>query len=292
MGGEPVSVLRPLKTIAAVFDAVRSGEVEMGVVPIHNSTHGHVVTTLDCFAGGLERDASAKSIQATKEHQLSIRHCLLGGLPGSSHAQANGNSLLLSHLRKVYSHEQALGQCVKFLFENCPDAEQVAVTSTSKAAELIRQELAGLTTDPTAAAIASEMAAQHYEVPILRYNVQDEDNNKTRFLVLELGQAEVLTEPPTQNGDGIYDYRSLVVITVPHSKPGALVEALKIVLKHSLNMTGIAQRPPSAQRTDDAIFLEIEGCFTEQVLHELKHVTGAAQWLGTWKIPQDAADAG
>src|SRR5258706_5555518 len=101
-------------TIAAVIEAVASGELEFGVVPIENSTEGGVTSTLDAL---LE-----SKVKLRGELVLEIAQCLM---------VRSGD---LSQIRRVYSHPQGLAQCRLWLAEHLPAAELVIAASTSAAA--------------------------------------------------------------------------------------------------------------------------------------------------------------
>lgn len=290
----------PFTTIPAVVQAVRSGEADYGVVPFYNSTYGAVTATLDSLAAGLQSSvmnvSSNGSIETTAsqkprlkvrgEVNIRIRHCL-AGFSAASDASSGDHDKPLERRRKVYSHEQALGQCAQYLDRNLPDAERVAVPSTSRAAEMVHDEEGGVDrAEYNLAGICSEMAAEEYGVPILQHDVQDRDDNTTRFLLLgrnTRADDSVLRGGKLDEGVASRMQKSLIVFTVPHSMPGALVKALTAILRHGLNMTAIHQRPPDEQREDDAIFIEVEGPFSSIVIEELEQVTGSVRWLGSWR---------
>lgn len=283
------------------MQAVQAGKADYGVVPFYNSTYGAVTATLDSLASGLSSSTTTVTsdgpngtaasttlrLRIRGEVNIRIRHCLAGFSAKASGAESNDHDEPLRRRRKVYSHEQALGQCAQFLDQHLPDAERIAVPSTSRAAEMVHNEEGReAKAQYHVAAICSEMAAQTYGVPVLQHDVQDRDDNTTRFLVLENTTGTDDSEPKNQVVDEDASSRtqkSLIVFTVPHSMPGALVKALTAVLKHRLNMTGIHQRPPDEQREDDAIFIEVEGSLSNTVIQELEQVTGAVRWLGSWR---------
>lgn len=286
--------------IPAVLEAVQAGDVRYGVVPYYNSTHGAVTATLDSLTSELQQQASSKvtkgidaggepahgkaALNILQEVVVPIRHCLLGYDPDGSSRSLRGRTPSLKYLKKVFSHEQALGQCVRFLAEHTSEAEQVSVSSTSRAAEMVRDIRSTLDGPRDVAAISSEMAAKVYGVPVLRRDIQDRNDNTTRFLIIEQrSEREEDRSRPEENGDR--GTKSLIVFTVSHTVPGALVKALGILMKHGLNMTGIQQRPPDEHREEDAIFVETEGTFAPTVIDELEEVTGAVRWLGSWQQP-------
>ncbi|HEY2744199.1 MAG TPA: chorismate mutase, partial [Polyangia bacterium] len=147
----------PAATVAGVFAEVEKGTADLGVVPIENSTEGVVNSTLDVLIDS--------ELSITAEIATNVSHCLLtraGTLDG---------------VQKIYSHPQALAQCRGWLSANLPNVAQIEVASTALAARLTRD-------DPVAAAVASELAGQLYDLKIARKKIEDEVRNVTRFLVI------------------------------------------------------------------------------------------------------------
>src|SRR5204863_6763526 len=83
----------------------------------------------------------------------------------------------LAEVQKVFSHPQALGQCRAWLSVNLPKAALIEVASTALAARLAKD-------DPVAAAVASQLAGQLYDLRTVKANIEDEARNVTRFLVI------------------------------------------------------------------------------------------------------------
>ncbi|HEX6838804.1 MAG TPA: chorismate mutase, partial [Polyangia bacterium] len=131
----------PAATVAGVFADVEKGVADLGVVPIENSTEGVVNSTLDVLIDS--------ELCITAEIATKVSHCLLT------------RSGTLDGLQKVYSHPQALAQCRQWLSANLPSVAQIEVASTALAARLTRD-------DPVAAAVASELAGQLYDLKVAR----------------------------------------------------------------------------------------------------------------------------
>lgn len=250
-------------------------------MPFFNTTHGAVIAALDSFATCTEQGptkaqtngAGLDSAQPDRYSDIRIRAEIV--VPISHNLLAYpGSSESLSRIKKVYSHEQALGQCSTFLSQHLPDAEQIVVNSTSRAAELIS---ASRDTGEAGhmAAISSAMAAEVYKVPIAQHNIQDRDDNTTRFFVIENTSELSPTIPEPQD-------KSLILFSVSHAQPGALFKALETLFRHQLNMTGIHQRPPNQHREEDVIFVEVGGSVGQDVISDLKKVTVMAKNLGSW----------
>lgn len=211
---------RPLTSISDVFREVESTQVSYGVVPIENSTEGVVNHTLDEFMDS--------GLHICGEVELRIHHHLL------SHATA------ASEIQCVYSHQQSLAQCRKWLEINLPGVEQKSVSSNAEAARMAAK-------DATTAAIAGDIAAEIYAIPALVSNIEDEPDNTTRFLVI--GRR---VTPPSGN-----DKTSILFST--RNQSGSLHAVLAPLVKHGISMTRIESRPSRRGMWDYVFFIDCEG---------------------------------
>ncbi|MBO5035996.1 MAG: chorismate mutase [Clostridia bacterium] len=148
------------KTFESVFDAVESGLCRFGVVPIENSSNGSVRATYDLLR--------TKNVKIVKSDRLCIRHELLAK-PGAK----------LEDIKEIRSHEQALGQCSEFLKGLGPDVKIKPVANTAMAAKSVADS-----DDITVAAIASHSGCELYGLVPLKQNIQNSDNNYTRFICI------------------------------------------------------------------------------------------------------------
>ncbi len=211
----------PAPTIAAVFDEVEKGRAEFGVVPVENSTEGVVNHTLDTF---LQSD-----LLISAEIILEVDQCLLAR-PG----------LGLDAIHRVYSHPQGFGQCRGGLDTHLPQAVRIEASSTAEAARLAREDAEG-------AAVASDLAADLFDLVVLKESIQDLRGNSTRFLVLGRDQAA-----PTGR-----DKTSLLVIT--RDGPGVLHGMLEPFARAGLNLTKIESRPSRRKAWENVFFLDVLG---------------------------------
>ena len=147
----------PLASIDDVFHEVQAAAARFGVVPVENSSEGTVNNTLDRFL--------TTELQICGEIELRVEHSLVGRMAE------------LSQVKRVCAHPQALGQCRGWLEKNLNGLEYVAVSSNAEGARRARDEVG-------TAAIASEVAAEIYELRVLVPSIEDHDDNTTRFLVL------------------------------------------------------------------------------------------------------------
>ncbi|MCC6648609.1 MAG: prephenate dehydratase [Polyangiaceae bacterium] len=209
-------------TIEGVFDAVRRGASELGVVPLENSTEGAVTTTLDALLDGGAR--------LSREVVIEVSHCLVGRAAG------------LAEIERVYSHPQALSQCRVWLAQNLGGAQLVHTASTGAA---VREAMA----DARGAAIASALSAEMFGVEVLRERVQDRAENQTRFAVISRDDAR-------RTGDD----KTTVAFSLPDEQErGALRRALSAVDECGVNLTRIESRPSRARAWQYVFVIDVEG---------------------------------
>jgi chorismate mutase/prephenate dehydratase len=243
--------LRPYETIADAFVAVEKREVDLGVVPIENTTGGVVQPTLDAFM------ESKLSICA--ESYVDIEEYLLSRCER------------LEEIKRVYSHPQPIAQCRIWLRANLPGVEIVPVGSTARAAELAAVE-------PASAAIAPALAGELHGLPVLRAKIHDEADNRTRFVVI--GHL-----PAARSGAD----KTSLLFSVPH-RAGALYSALGVFNSHQINMTFIQSHPTKQTQWEYMFFVDVQGHQTDpalsQALNELRDHTLVLRVLGSYPEAQ------
>jgi len=205
--------------IRGVFDEVARKHIDLGVVPIENSTEGGVQETLDSFID--------MGVQVYAEVLINIHHNLLSKSP-------------LDQIKRVYSKPEPFSQCRKWLGLQMQGAERISVASSSKAAEIASKE-------PYAAAVGSTLAAEMYALPILFSNIEDNPNNVTRFFVISNSSAN-----PTG------DDKTAIMFTT-ENKPGALADMLDVFRDHGLNLTHIDKRPSRRVNWEYCFFVDCIG---------------------------------
>jgi chorismate mutase/prephenate dehydratase len=210
----------PAETIDEVFSMVQQGRAHRGVVPVENSNEGVVTSTMDLLVDS--------SLVITGEIILPIRQMLLSREDDKE------------SIRTVYSHPQALAQCRKWLRENLQGAVLVDTRSTAQAAELCREETGS-------AAVAGELAAELYGIPILAKDIGDWEENLTRFLVFS-------SQPALSTGN---DKTSLVFSI--KDRVGALYEMLKPFGESGISLTKIESRPSRKKAWDYVFFVDFDG---------------------------------
>lgn len=210
----------PVESIRTVFDAVDTGKAEFGVVPIENSNEGVISSTLDLFMD--------YELKVSAEIMLEVSHNLLS---------KSGDK---EKIKKVYSHPQATAQCRRWLESNLSKILILESTSTAKAAELASQ-------DDEAAAIASELAANIYDLRFVERNIEDSRHNFTRFLVIS-------KEYPSKTGRD----KTSIMFSIK-DRPGALHDVLTPFKKAKINLTKIESRPSKRKAWEYIFFADMEG---------------------------------
>ena len=239
----------PLPAINEVFEEVQAGHADFGVVPIENSTEGTVNHTLDMFL--------VSPLKICGEIELRIRQHLMGRMQG------------LQNILRVCSHPQSLAQCRHWLDEHLPKVERVPVSSNAEAARRARDE------DATAA-IAGEAAAEVYGLNLLVPEIEDTQDNTTRFLVI----GRKLFNASSQ------DKTTLLVSAGDTQSPGALHKLLGPLAKNGISMTRIESRPSRKKKWDYVFFIDVVG-HAEQpplktALDELKQATSLFRVIGSY----------
>lgn len=262
-GGAAVPV--PTRECADVAEAVTSGAVAYGVLPVENTLAGSVVATYDALA-------AAGGVIVVGEVVLPIHHCVL--------APAGAT---LAALATIESHPVALAQCRRFLAAH-PWIEPRAAYDTAGAARAVAER-----GDARGAALAGHGAARRFGLAVLAADVEDRPDNQTRFLVLAragdaLAGAAVAAGAPARTA----------LIAVTDNVPGALVRLLAPLATAGLNLSTLESRPtgtPWAYR----FFLEVEhaagdACLTT-ALGAMRGVARDLRVLGTFGRAAGAARA-
>jgi prephenate dehydratase len=240
------------RSIQATLDAVRSGEAELGVVPIESSVEGAVTATLDELAVGTE-------VVICAEVLVPVEFALLT-LPGAT----------LAEIKSVGGHPVAQPQCRRWLAANLPHAEWRPAASNSDAA----MQVADGQLD---AALAGVFAAELYGLEALVTDVHDRDEAVTRFVAVRLPGA---TPEPT----GID--KSSVVAFLADDHPGALMDILGQFAIRGVNLTRIESRPTGDGIGRYCFFIDCEGHIAQtrvgEALMGLKRVCSAVRFLGSY----------
>ncbi len=224
--------LKECPTIAAVLEQTAAGLLDEGIVPLENSLEGGVAVTLDLLAG-------QSGIYIRREHMYPVHHCLVG-MPGTTPED----------IRQVFSHPQALGQCRFYLEQRLKNVSSQPTESTAAAAKFV----SGI---HGAAAIAPRRTAQMFNLCLLAENIEDNNENVTRFII-------VAREDHAPTGR---DKTSLVLSV--SDGPGSLYHVLGYFARAAINLTRIESRPARRSLGDWLFFIDCEGHRLEPKLAQL-----------------------
>ena len=238
-----------VKSFEAVFSAVESGLCKFGVVPIENSSNGSVRAIYDLI--------QRKKFSIVRSTRLCIRHELLA-LPG----------VKMDDITEIYSHEQAIGQCSKFL-NGLGGVRVIPCDNTAMAAKMVADS-----GNRHAAAISSHPCAALYGLQCVNDAIQDSDNNYTRFICI--------TKDPI-----IYAGANRISLIIAcDNKPGALYEILSKLAALGINMTKLESCPVTGRNFEFIFFLELEASVHEPgvlpMLEDLERSCANFQFLGSY----------
>ena len=209
-----------------VFDAIKSGEIDYGVVPIENSSTGTISQVLDLV--------NRKGLYINGETVLKINQHLIG-VEGTK----------IEDINEVYSHPQGFEQTSEFL-RNYRHWTLTPFHSTADSVKLVAE-----LNDPTKVAIASERAAKIYNLEIIKENINNKTGNSTRFLII----SRNLIANETCN-------KVSVVFSMEH-KAGTLYHLLRHFAENDINMVKIESRPQEYGLWKYLLYVDFQGNIEE-----------------------------
>lgn len=222
----PESPVKFYKQFEDVFEAVNKGEAKFGVIPVENSTAGSVHESYDLIM--------KYRFYVVGAYDLKIEHCLCAK-----------EDAKYEDITDVYSHPQALSQCNNFL--KSFDFTGVNFSNTAAAAEFVANS-----GKKNIAVICSELAAKKYGLKILKRNVQNNNNNRTRFIVIS--KELVIGE----DADKIS-----LIFSAPHTT-GSLYRVLGRFSMAGLNLTKLESRPIENADFDYYFYVDVMGSVKDE----------------------------
>lgn len=238
----------PCASFHEVFEQTATGQLDLGIVPVENSLEGAVIEVNDLL---MQTD-----LRIVGEIRIPIHHCLLT-LPEQDYRD----------LRTVYSHPQALGQCRSFIARH--RLEPRPFYDTAGAAIMLREQRPAAT-----AVIASKLCADLYQLEVLQDNIEDDDSNTTRFVILSKDMRP-------ENGN-----KCSIIFTAAH-RPGGLFSVLKVLADENINMTRIESRPMRHDPGIYVFFVDFQGSDKDErvkgVLEAIRKQTTAFKFLGCYE---------
>lgn len=237
------------RNFEGVFQAVESGTCEYGVLPIENSSAGTVNAVYDLM---MEHD-----FHIVRTYRLKVDHNVL----------ANEGSTL-EGITEIYSHQQAINQCARYL-EGMPHVKVTPVTNTAEAARMVAES--GRT---DVAALSSRACASLYGLSVLARQVNDSDNNYTRFACI----AKDLQVFPGAD-------RTSLMMVAPH-EPGALYKVLARFYALDINLTKLQSRPILGQDFEFMFYFDLDASAYSpefaSLVCELEDFCDDFKYLGTY----------
>ena len=235
----------------SAYRAVEDGECDTAVLPVENSYNGEVGSVTDLMFSG--------SLYVNGMMELAVSQDLLA-VPGA----------LITDIKQVISHPQALGQCSDYLREK--GFEQLEYTNTALAAKYVAE-----TGDKSIAAIASAEAADIFGLEVLERNINASRSNTTRFAVFSRSENK-----HTSKEMGVH---TVLLFTV-RNEAGALAKAIDIIGKHGFNMQTIRSRPMKELLWQYYFYVEAEGNINtdagKEMMLELKNYCDKLKSVGTY----------
>ncbi len=241
----------PRRTFKDIFKTLKERQSDFGIMAIENSVAGSILPNYTLLM------ESGKKIIG--EIFLRIRQNLVV-LPGQD----------LKDIKEVYSHPMAILQCQTF-FEKQPGIRLIESADTAMSAkEISDKELMGV------GAIASDLAAEKYNLEIIAGGIETNKVNYTRFLIL------------SDNGNinkNSGNNKASLFFSLSH-KIGSLSKILSILSYYEMNLTKIQSMPIIGKEWDYHFYIDMlfeeEGLY-RQVLDAIRPFTGELGILGEYR---------
>jgi chorismate mutase/prephenate dehydratase len=233
--------------------AVEQGTCDYAVLPIENTTSGGINDVYDLLLNS--------RVSIIGEEKFNVRHCLVGhgGIP-------------VTHLQKILCSPLAVAECRRFLSQ-LPDCRIEYCSDSALAVKQVKE--AG---DKCVAAIASEEAAEMFELKVLQRGIANQDDNFTRYIVVAQTPQKV---------DGRIPAKTSIVINTLH-QPGALVDALQVFRENKINLTKLESRPVPGNSWEEMFYVDfignLESTEIKTVLGELTKLVRFIKVLGCYPV--------
>ncbi|MCJ8153877.1 prephenate dehydratase [Chryseobacterium sp. SSA4.19] len=255
----PDALLVPQTHILDCFLAVENGTAEKAVVPLENSIEGTVSMTLDYLY-------HIQNIHIEAEAVMPIAHHLM------VHPDCH-----VEEITKIYSHPQALAQSFHFLDQKFNLAEKQNYSSTAAAAKHVADH-----PERNLAAVANQVAADLYGLKIIHRNIQDSDQNHTRFIIISKGVNGYENTKLSILGE-----KSGLLITLPEDHPGGLHQVLSVFAWRKMNLSKIESRTLKTGLGNYFFFINVVGKWESALHHnallELEALDAKTRFLGNYK---------
>ena len=236
----PDAELLAFANITEVIKAFESGQVDFSVIPVENSIEGSVHETLDYLFHQAEIHAVAEIIQPIAQQLM---------------ATSQGKDIEV-----IYSHPQAIAQGKQYIREHYPHAHIEMTASTAYAARFVAEH-----PDEAYAAIAPHAAAEEYGLEVIAQDIQEIDENYTRFWLL--GKEAPQIQLPSQAS------KVSLGLTLPDNLPGALYKAMSVFAWRGIDLTKIESRPLKTALGEYFFIIDADYSDPDLVHFSLKELT-------------------
>ncbi|GES52975.1 prephenate dehydratase [Rhizobium sp. NBRC 114257] len=244
----------PCQTFEDALTAIDNGDADLGMIPIENTIAGRVAD--------IHHLLPESRLHIVGEYFMPIRFQLMV-LPGVKKEE----------IRTVHSHIHALGQCRNIVRQN--GWKPVIAGDTAGAAKLVKE-----TGDRSMAALAPRLAADLYGLEIIAENVEDTENNMTRFVILSRDEDWAERSAPDEKivTTFVFNVRNI---------PAALYKALGGFATNGINMTKLESYQLGGRFVATQFYADIEGHPSDphvrRALEELRFFSEKVRILGVYK---------
>ena len=232
----------------AVFSAIEKGLCRYGIIPLENSTAGSVNKVYDLMMRHNFR--IVRSVRLKVDHNLLVK-------PGTR----------MEDIREIYSHEQAINQCARYL-QKFSGVKIIPCENTAMAAKYVSEAGSG------AAALSSRSCAKLYGLACLEESVQDQGNNYTRFICISKG----LEIYPGAD-------RTSLMLVLPHT-PGSLYKVLSRFYALGINLNKLESRPLPERDFEFMFYFDLDTPVYSpqfiQLMGELQNICEEFNYLGSY----------
>ena len=244
-------------TFSEIIEEVEGGRLDRGLLPVENSTEGAVTLVMDSLLTLEQASIQAEIIYTVCHHLFSL----------------DGD---IKNIKKAYSHPQAIEQCRHFFKNHYPHIQLIPCESTSTACILAAEQGEG------SAAIASHWAGSYHGLKHIMGNIQDNQFNQTRFVLLGKGSSK-----PTGHD------KTAIAFSFHRDRAGSLFQILQLFAEAEINLSRIESRPAKMELGQYIFFVDFEGhreeLHVQNVLEKLQLLTRRFYLFGSFPRARAAA---
>ena len=230
------------------MESVASNQAYEGIVPIENSIEGPVGLTLDSIAHKYNLNITGEIIIPIKQNLIVNK------------------GATMEDITDVYSHSQAIAQCREFINNNNL-TPHYSISTASAAKNIVGEK--------SKAAIGNIKSAELYNLDIIKTDIQDKNNNETRFIIISKHHSK-----PTGND------KTSIIFSIIEDQPGSLYEVLKIFVDNNINLTKIESRPSKEALGKYIFFVDFYGhrqdSNVKNVLNQIENKSVLFKVLGSY----------